>query len=58
MRRNHQAIEDYLEKATELYFQISDCHKLLVKRGYNKPFSVFLREIQARATYRKILSKR
>lgn len=54
MPRRDEVIKFLFEKATENYSNISDIHQKLLKLGYNKPFSVFLRELKARVIYRKI----
>ena len=47
-------IEKLIEKAAKDYADISDIHKKLLKMGYNKPYCVFIEEIKARVTYRKL----
>lgn len=50
-------IKTLFDKATDSYSNISDIHKKLLKMGYNKPFSVFLKELKARIVYRNMLEK-
>ena len=50
-------IEKLMNKATEDFVDISDIHKKLLKYGYNKPFTVFLNELKARVTFRKLFKK-
>jgi len=46
-----------MDIAEEYFRDISEIHKKLLKYGYNKPFTVFIKELQARLIYKKILVK-
>lgn len=52
MPAQEKLIGNLMDKATDSYSNISDIHKKLLKLGYNKPFSVFLKELKARVVYR------
>lgn len=49
--------EKLIEKATDDFLDISDIHRKLLKLGYSKNFTVFLQELKARVTYRKVFNE-
>jgi len=49
-----RSIDRLLTKATNDFSDISDIHKKLLKLGYGKNFTIFMQELKARVTYRRI----